>query len=47
MAVIVAMLAPGTARAAGYQVSQYGGLASYSPAQRASLLAIARDTWKF
>ncbi len=42
--VIIAMLAPGTARAAGYQVSRYGGL---SPAQRANLLAIARDTWKF
>ena len=26
MAVIVALLAPGTARAAGSQVSQYGGL---------------------
>ena len=44
LAVIVAMLAPGTASAAGYQVSNYGGL---SQAQRASLLAIARDTWKF
>ena len=43
-AVVIAMLAPGTARAAGYQVSRYDGL---SPAQRASLLAIARDTWKF
>ena len=43
-AVIIAMLAPGTARAAGYQVSGYDGL---SPSQRASLLSIARDTWKF
>ena len=43
-AVVVAMLVPGTARAAGYQVSGYDGL---SPAQRASLLAVARDTWKF
>ncbi len=45
MVVVVALLAPGTARAAGgSQVSQYGGLSS---SQRASLLAIARDTWKF
>jgi hypothetical protein len=43
-AIVIATLAPGTARAAGYQVSRYDGL---SPAQRASLLAIARDTWKF
>ena len=43
-AVVIATLAPGTACAAGYQVSRYAGL---SPAQRASLLAIARDTWKF
>ena len=45
MVVVVALLAPGTARAAGgSQVSSYGGLSS---SQRASLLAIARDTWKF
>src|SRR6266568_8309242 len=44
MVVVVALLAPGTARAGGNQVSQYGGL---SPSQRANLLAIARDTWKF
>ena len=44
LAVIVAMLAPGTASAAGSQVSPYGGL---SQAQRANLLGIARDTWKF
>ena len=43
-AVIIAMLAPGTARAAGYQVNGYDGL---SPSQRASLLSIAQDTWKF
>ncbi len=42
--VVVALLAPGTARAAGSAVSPYGGLSS---SQRASLLAIARDTWKF
>jgi hypothetical protein len=42
--VVVALLAPGTARAAGNPVSPYGGLSS---SQRASLLAIARDTWKF
>src|SRR5438552_16557915 len=42
--VVAALLAPGTARAAGNPVSPYGGLSS---AQRASLLAIARDTWKF
>ena len=40
----VALLAPGAARAAGNPVSPYGGL---TPSQRASLLAIARDTWKF
>src|SRR5580700_4727724 len=44
LAVIVAMLAAGTASAAGSQVSPYGGL---SQAQRANLLGIARDTWKF
>ncbi|HEX9041823.1 MAG TPA: glucoamylase family protein [Trebonia sp.] len=49
-AVIVALLAPlqqARATAAGHAgapVAQYGGL---SQAQRASLLAIARDTWKF
>jgi hypothetical protein len=43
-AVVIAMLVPGTARAAGYQVSGYDGL---SPAHRARLLAVARDTWKF
>jgi len=42
--VVVALLAQGTARAAGNPVSPYGGLSS---SQRASLLAIARDTWKF
>jgi hypothetical protein len=41
-AVMVALLAPGTARAVpGSPVSPYGGL---STAQRASLMAIARDT---
>src|SRR6478609_10022851 len=44
LVVVVALLAPGTARAAGNPVSPYGGLSS---SQRASLLAIARDTWKF
>src|SRR6266566_2590161 len=42
--VVAALLAPSTARAAGNPVSPYGGLSS---AQRASLLAIAQDTWKF
>ncbi len=44
LVVVVALLAQGTARAAGNPVSSYGGLSS---SQRASLLAIARDTWKF
>jgi hypothetical protein len=44
LVVVVALLAQGTARAAGNPVSPYGGLSS---SQRASLLAIARDTWKF
>jgi hypothetical protein len=44
LVVVVALLAPGTARAAGDPVGAYGGL---SASQRASLLAIARDTWKF
>ena len=44
LVVVVALLAPGTARASGDAVSPYGGLSS---SQRASLLAIARDTWKF
>ena len=44
IAVVIALLVPAPARAAGNQVSPYGGLSS---SQRASLLAIARDTWKF
>ena len=44
LVVVVALLAQGTARAAGNPVSPYGGL---SPSQRADLLSIARDTWKF
>ena len=42
-----ALVAPATARAAGSPVGAYGGLNSLSAAQQASLLAIARDTWKF
>src|SRR5438270_7239539 len=45
LVVVVALLAPGTARAVSASpVSPYGGL---STAQRASLMSIARDTWKF
>jgi hypothetical protein len=45
-----ALLAPATARAtagAAAPVSPYGGLNPLSVSQRASLLAVARDTWKF
>jgi len=47
LVIVVALLAQGTARAAGNPVSPYGGLNPLSASQRASLLAIARDTWKF
>jgi hypothetical protein len=44
MTAVLALLAQGTARAAGDQVGHYGGL---TRPQRASLLGIARDIWKF
>ena len=43
----VALLTPVTARAAGSPVSASGGLSPLSTAQQASLMAVARDTWKF
>ena len=44
---VVALLVPVPARAAGSPVSPYSGLNPLTASQRASLLAIARDTWKF
>ena len=45
--VVVALLVPVPARAAGSPVSPYSGLNPLTSSQQASLLAIARDTWKF
>jgi hypothetical protein len=48
--VLAALLVSVPAHAAGSPVSPYSGLTPFTPfssSQRASLLAIARDTWKF
>jgi hypothetical protein len=45
--VLAALLVSVPAHATGSPVSPYSGLTPLSSSQRASLLAIARDTWKF
>jgi hypothetical protein len=46
-AVIALMLLPAAASAAPSPATSVAGFSGLSPAQRTSLLAIARDTWKF